>query len=364
MTITDSVKNQIQLGIEGKNQGFTTGLDKLDLVTGGIVHSRYLVLTSNPGGGKTALYLYSYVYSPLKDHLEDGMYRGYFFSMDMSAEQVVGRMLSMYIFDTYHVQLSSDQIFSSKKGYILSGKNYEYVQEALKWYEKVEKVWTIYDKNVSAGGLYKRILEDLEKYGHFEESENRKVFIWNDPNMIYVIGIDHVSLLYQANGHSIKEEIDLASNYLKTVRNYGPYIVALQQTNRTQGSMDRRQQGMTNFVLGDLKDSANPSQDCDIVIAAYNPNKDRLNTYKGYDIKKLGGNFRTITTLKHRYGEVDKEFACTFYGNINMFGEIPYPNDIYDYDKYVTPDYLLNNNEDEEEIKEDNTQKQQFKLII
>ena len=61
MTITESVKNQIQLGIEGKNQGFTTGLNKLDLVTGGIVHSRYLVLTSNPGGGKTALYLYSYV---------------------------------------------------------------------------------------------------------------------------------------------------------------------------------------------------------------------------------------------------------------------------------------------------------------
>jgi len=55
MTITESVKNQIQLGIEGKNQGFTTGLDKLDLVTGGIIHSRYLVLTSNPGGGKLSI---------------------------------------------------------------------------------------------------------------------------------------------------------------------------------------------------------------------------------------------------------------------------------------------------------------------
>ena len=52
MTITESVKHQIQLGLEGKNQGFTTGLEKLDLVTGGIVHSRYIVLTSNPGGGK------------------------------------------------------------------------------------------------------------------------------------------------------------------------------------------------------------------------------------------------------------------------------------------------------------------------
>ena len=94
--------------------------------------------------------------------------------MDMSAEQVVGRMLSMYIFDTFHIELSSDEIFSSKKGYILSGKNYEYVQEALKWYEKVEKVWTIYDKNVSAGGLYKRILDDMLKEQEANENEEVK----------------------------------------------------------------------------------------------------------------------------------------------------------------------------------------------
>ena len=201
----------------------------------------------------------------------------------------------------------------------------------------------------------------MQNYGSFEESENRKVFIWNNPEMMYVIGIDHISLLYQANGHSLKEEIDLASNYLKTIRNYGPLVLCLQQTNRTQGSMDRRQQGMTNFTLGDLKDSANPSQDCDIVIAAYNPNKDRLNTYKGYDIKKLGGHFRTITTLKHRYGEVDVEFATNFFGKINYFHSIPLPNEIYDYDKYTTPDYLLKQDVDKEK-EEDNAE--QFKLII
>ena len=52
MTITESVRNQIQLGIEGKNQGFSTGIPKLDNLTGGTVRSRYLVVTSNPGGGK------------------------------------------------------------------------------------------------------------------------------------------------------------------------------------------------------------------------------------------------------------------------------------------------------------------------
>ena len=172
MTITESVRKQIQLGKEGKNQGFTTGLSKLDKLTGGTVHSRYLVITSNPGGGKTAIYLYSYVYVPLKTHLYDNKYRGYFFSMDMSAEEVVARMLSMYIFDTFGIQLGPNQIYSRDTGYILSGKDAEYVDKALSWYEDVEKIWTIYDKNVSAGGLYKRILEDLEKYGHFEESEN------------------------------------------------------------------------------------------------------------------------------------------------------------------------------------------------
>jgi hypothetical protein len=50
-----------------------------------------------------------------------------------------------------------------------------------------------------------------------------------------------------------------------------------------------------------------------------------------------------------------------------MWSELPLPGDIYDYDKYITPDYLLNNDNEEttdEEIKEDNTEKQQFKLII
>ena len=46
-----------------------------------------------------------------------------------------------------------------------------------------------------------------------------------------------------------------------------------------------------------------------------------------------------------------------------MFGEIPYPNEIYDYDKYTTPDYILKK-EDENKEKEDSSIKNEFKLII
>ena len=360
MTITESVRKQIELGRQGLNQGLTTGLDKLDQLVGGVVKERYTVMTSNPGGGKTATYLYSYVYSPLKEHLEDDKYRGYFFSMDMSAEQVTARMLSMYIFEHHGVELSPDEIFSNRKGFILGGDKYKYVLEGLTWFEKVEKVWTIHDKPITANGMYKLIMEDLEKHGHFEESEKRKTYIPDNPNNIYVVGLDHFSLLSQASGHTVKEEIDIASRYLKTIRNYGVCIVALQQSNRAQGTMERRQQGMSNFTLNDLKDSANPSQDCDIVLGIYNPNKDRLNTYRGYDIKKLGGRFRSITTLKQRYGEVDQEFAVNFFGKSNMFAQMPLPSEIYDYDKYLTPDYIIKP-KDENNSKDE---KSEFKLII
>ena len=67
--------------------------------------------------------------------------------------------------------------------------------------------------------------------------------------------------------------------------------------------------------------------------------------------------------MKHRYGEVDVEFATNFFGKINYFNTIPLPNDIYDYNKYKTPNYIINK-EDEEIDEIDNSEKNTFKLIL
>ena len=46
-----------------------------------------------------------------------------------------------------------------------------------------------------------------------------------------------------------------------------------------------------------------------------------------------------------------------------MFGEISYPNEIYDYDKYLTPDYILEKDVDKK-YEADNSSKNKFKLIL
>lgn len=57
MTITESVREQVESGRKGLNQGLSTGIDKLDQLTGGVLKGRYIVITSNPGGGKYIIIL-------------------------------------------------------------------------------------------------------------------------------------------------------------------------------------------------------------------------------------------------------------------------------------------------------------------
>ena len=113
-----------------------------------------------------------------------------------------------------------------------------------------------------------------------------------------------------------------------------------------------------------FKETSDSTDAAEIVLALYNPNRDRLNTYKGYDIKKLGDRIRIIDVLKSRYGETDIEIGVNFLGSVCEFKELPLPNEIYDYNKYLTPDYILKNNkEDEKEVNEDNSSST-FKLLL
>lgn len=105
------------------------------------------------------------------------------------------------------------------------------------------------------------------------------------------------------------------------------------------------------------KDSGSPIQDSEIVLALFNPYREKLATYRGYDIRQLESRFRVITCLKNRYGESDIEVPCVFYGKVGIFKELPKADQIYDYAKYETPRWIIEDVEHEdnnEELTENN----------
>ena len=271
MTIAEKIRNEVDRGRLGLNHGISMGMPKLESVIDGVTKETYTLIISNSGAGKTSFALYAYVYKPIMEHLDDDDFKCLYFSMEMNEVSLYIKLLSIYIFETYGIELSYKEILSKKREYVLSDEHYQLVLECLPWIEKVSKKLEIYDKSLNAKKAYAIIKTRLEAMGSFEETETRIIYHPNNPNLIYVIVFDHIGLLQPISGN-LKAEIDLLSKYLVTFREkclVSPVVI--QQANREQGNIERFKQGKSAFTINDAKDSGNTVQDCNVMIALYNP---------------------------------------------------------------------------------------------
>lgn len=333
--ISEKLLYEIDRGRLGLNHGISMKLPKLESIIDGVTRETYTLILSNSGAGKTSFALYAYVYRPLMEHLDDD-FKVLYFSLEMGEVALYIKLLSIYIFETYGIQLSFKKILSREKEYILSEEHYDLVKQCMPWVDKISKKLEIYDKKVSPKKVYAILKTRLEEMGTFSESETRLLYKPNNPNLIYNIVVDHIGLV------GTKPDIDLLSSYLLFFRDKcGVSPVVIQQANREQGNIERFKQGKSAFTIHDAKDSGNTVQDCNIMIALYNPHRDGLKTYKHYNIEHLNSYFRSIMVLKNRYGDCDVEVGVNFFGWINMFHELPKPDEIYDYERYTNPNYIL-----------------------
>ena len=353
MTLEEQILNEIDRGRAGFNHGITMGMPKLESIMDGNTRETYTLIMSNSGSGKTSFALYSYVYKPLVAHLNDNDYKCLFISLEMNEISLYIKLLSIYIFETYGIQLSYKEILSRKREYILSDEHYELVKACIPWVTKVKEHLEIYDKKASAKTVYAILKQRLEKMGKFVETETRQIYIPNNQNLVYNVVIDHIALITPSDGRKLKEEIDLLSAYSVTIREKCKISpVVIQQANREQGNIERFKAGKSAFSINDAKDTGNTVQDCNVMIAIYNPYRDGLKTYRKYNIEVLQGAFRSIMVLKNRFGDCDAEVGCNFFGGINYFSELKKPDEIYDYEQYTDPNYLLKDSMKEDNIKE------------
>ena len=360
-SVIEALLEEINLGREGRSQGYSMGLPKLESIVDGLTRRTMTVLASGTGQGKSSFILYAYVYRPLMEHLDDDNFYITYFSLEMPATVIFGKLLSTYIFEKYGKELTIKELLSRRRNYRLSDEDYAIVQDSLDWLKKVENTVSIYDKSLNADKLYAIIMKKLEELGTFEETENRKIYTPYNIDLLYEVVIDHIGILKPTKGRNKKGEMDTAISYLITLRNMcniSPTII--QQINRDQSNIERFKAGRTGIQLSDLKETGDTTDAAEVVIALYGPNRDKLNTYRGYDVKKLGDHIRIMQVLKSRFGESDVEIAVNYHGGVNEWIELPLPNEIYDYDKYITPDYILKKDTIEEVDSSNNT----FKLII
>lgn len=325
----------IEKGKKGDNVGISTGLPKIDKLIGGIQPHRYYLVGASSSVGKTSFVLYI-MYNILKNERKDAPIYFQYYSLEIGADVLLAKLMGLYCAEEFGIYLTINDILSFETP--ISEEQYEYLKQAKKWLSTITEYIDIVDTNVSSDVLYARTLKFAETIGHFEEQNGRKYYIPNNPRQLTIGIIDHFALMNVQAGRTLKQEIDLASSYMVTLKRKLPLSwIALMQQNRESSSMDRRKADLSEPGLNDLKDSGSPSQDSDVVMQLFFPFREKLATYRGYRIlgdNALGQIHRSIILSKNRYGIANQVINLGFYGSVGWWIQLPAPDQITDYTLY------------------------------
>jgi hypothetical protein len=344
----DQLFNNIEEGRQGRNIGISTGLPIIDSLIYGIQKKYLYTIGADTSGGKTSFAVDTFVYNLIKNANGNPVSILYY-SFEMSSDILFAKLLSLHIFDTYGEIITYEDILSLTKP--ITPEQLHFVNISRDWLYDLQTHVTIYDKALSPNGIYATCKEWLKQFGRFVEiGEHREEYIDDDPHRYKVALIDHVGLI--TGPGSKKEKIDLTVDYFIYFRNKCSMTgVFIQQLNRNAKAMDRKTNGYELIQLDDFKDTSGTTDGSDVVLALYYPYREKIARCEGYPIQNvLKKRFRLLQVLKNRYGIADSNKGCAFYGEIGLFKEIPRPDEIGDYEPYLSLDYLKPNEDNNEDM--------------
>ena len=339
MSIVEELYNKIDDGRQGKNVGLKTGIPKIDFYTGGMKKGVYSLYFSKSSVGKTSFVIYR-LYRILKDYPDKDI-KIVYFSLELGANTLLAKLLSLYLEETYGIELTYMQLLSFMN--TLPDEQYNYVQQAKVWLESISKKFIIYDKQLSADSFYAEMMELHKKLGVFHKTDDgkRTIYTPNDPNQLLIVVIDHLLLVSPQKGRTKKEEMDLISTYCVRFRELcQTSFEIIMQENRNATNMDRRKAGMEEPTVDDLQQTGEPLQACDICIALFSPFRTQLKNYRNYRIVDSEEGYglqdaaRSCIILKNRYGISNKIVMTAFKGSVGKFEPLP------SHDQIVYEDYL------------------------
>lgn len=202
--------------------------------------------------GKTTYTLFSYVYGPLRHALETGEKLDIlFFSFEMAKEALFAKLLSLYIWDTYHKMLSFSDILSLRNP--ISDEDFNIVAQCKAWLETVESYITVIDKPMTPEQIGVVLRMWNEKHGKFVSLDNEQEDYIPHYDITKIAVLDHVKLVKATTGGA-KLAIDDTCNEFIYYRNKCNITgIFVQQANRQSKSMDRRNGGFQLLQLDDYE---------------------------------------------------------------------------------------------------------------
>jgi len=266
--------------------GVPSGFSKLDRVTSGWQKSDLIIIPARPGMGKTALAL-----SMARNIAIDYETPIGFFSLEMSSEQLVNRLIAS------EAELSASKL---RKGDLAD-------HEMVQLHQKI--------KHLSEAPIY---IDDTPGLTIFELRAKARRLVKN--HKIGVLIVDYLQLMHAGgNPGNREQEISTISRSLKGIaKELKIPVIALSQVNR--GVEGRSGVGSKRPMLSDLRESGAIEQDADIVTFIYRPEYYKIYEWDNGDDSRGQGE---VIIAKHRNGAL-KNVRLKFTAEFAKFSDLDY----------------------------------------
>lgn len=315
-----------------------------------IKRRRYTLIAGDPGSGKSAFALSNYAFFPYmlwNKKREEGStnieLQVYIRSLERSQIYIHAKFICMYIYVTYGYILTpefllAEGLYKNK----VSDEIWSIICEAKDYFEKMYDNVHIFDGTMNPTGIWKHLVEIANKYGEIskigEGAESRNIYTVKKgcDNVIVIYIVDHMGRVHKERGFSKKENIDKTSEYLATARDFFHFTpVAVQQFNRSLQNIGRRAKFIVTPESGDLKDSGNTYEDCDLCWGLFDPYRYNISEYNGYDIRRFVSRdkfnrFRGASLMKNNFGPDGVIAGLNFIGECGMFKSLGNPEKMTD----------------------------------
>ena len=321
----------------------------------GIEQGNYYLVSGLTKSAKSQITNYLFVYNTIFyaiDNPDKISIKIFYYPLEETPESITLRFMSFLLFklSNQRIRISPVDLKSTNSNKPLDDeildllKSDEY-QRYMKFFE--EHVSFMSDRNPT--GIWKtaKAYADSNGTSHYKSikyinkdtgiEEERKAFDYyvpNDPKEYVFILVDHVSLLENERGMTLRETINKLSEYMIILRNKYNYIpVVVQQQSTETGNLDAYKAGKIRPTMAGLSDSKYTAKDCTVMLGITNPYSFEIPEYLGYNIQKLKGNARFLEVVLNRNGQSNGICPLYFDGATNFFNELPLPSDVTGLDK-------------------------------
>lgn len=347
----DSLEKAVLEGLEGKNEGLSTGFRRLDDYIS-IKKKMMISVIGSPGSGKTALTHFAFLLNPLENAIRENKdIKIILFSMERSIIFTVAKWMCAKIFEETGIDIDLKTLLGWSKNKKLSDEQLQWVNHFKSYFKTLQEKLIIYEGQRSPADVFRIVKDFAESRGKETNiTEFKKMYTPNNPDEHVIVILDHMGLTkVTKNSANKKQAIDTLVEHCQFFRDYLHYtVIPVSQLNRDLSNPIYKKLESFEPHLDNIKESGNIGEASDIVISLFDPLRYGTTDKHYGDVEMFRnpatGNkyFRNLSILKNSYGVDGVSIGTVFMGQNGIFKELMKSSEFKNLPTEQKDEYLRN----------------------